>query len=446
MSSDLLSIASSGIMAARAALAVTAQNTANVDTSGYVKRGVSISELVAGNTGSAAGDISLLGVGAVGITRSVDDFRVAEARRTSANAVSADTQVTSLTNIQSALEQTGLYPAITGFEASLTQLTSNPGDSSLRASVLSSAENLAQTFNLASTQLGQAGQAMQFDAAGSVTQINQLATNLAAVNVKISADTDPAANQAGLLDERDSLLQSMSQYVGLTTTIQPDQTVKVQIGGGSGPVLVSGGTTASFAMTTAANGTLSFTLGGTAVNLSGGSLSGQAQSLTTLAATTSSLDGIAAGLITAANTAQAGGAALDGTAGQPLFTGTSAATMGVALTSGAGIATAPAGSAAGSLDRTNLTALQNAVQTANTAGATSDLLFSVSSAVQNATTTQTALDAIATNTKTALEAQSGVNLDQEASNLLRYQQAYEASGKVIQTAQTLFDSLLAAIN
>jgi flagellar hook-associated protein 1 FlgK len=39
---------------------------------------------------------------------------------------------------------------------------------------------------------------------------------------------------------------------------------------------------------------------------------------------------------------------------------------------------------------------------------------------------------------------SGVNLDEEAANLLRYQQAYQACAKIIQASQTLFDSLLAA--
>ncbi|MBC7380148.1 MAG: flagellar hook-associated protein FlgK [Burkholderiaceae bacterium] len=39
---------------------------------------------------------------------------------------------------------------------------------------------------------------------------------------------------------------------------------------------------------------------------------------------------------------------------------------------------------------------------------------------------------------------SGVNLDEEASNLLRFQQAYQASAKLIQASQTLFDALLAA--
>jgi len=42
------------------------------------------------------------------------------------------------------------------------------------------------------------------------------------------------------------------------------------------------------------------------------------------------------------------------------------------------------------------------------------------------------------------QAASGVNLDEEAANLLRYQQAYQASAKIIQTSQTLFDSLLTA--
>jgi len=45
-------------------------------------------------------------------------------------------------------------------------------------------------------------------------------------------------------------------------------------------------------------------------------------------------------------------------------------------------------------------------------------------------------------TKTAVEAESGVNLDEEAANLIRYQQAYQAAGKVMQIASELFDVLL----
>lgn len=43
---------------------------------------------------------------------------------------------------------------------------------------------------------------------------------------------------------------------------------------------------------------------------------------------------------------------------------------------------------------------------------------------------------------TAQQAESGVNLDEEATNLLRYQQAYQAAGKVMQTANQMFELLL----
>lgn len=51
-------------------------------------------------------------------------------------------------------------------------------------------------------------------------------------------------------------------------------------------------------------------------------------------------------------------------------------------------------------------------------------------------------DVILTQTIAAQQAESGVNLDEEAANLIRYQQAYQAAGKVMQIASTLFDTLL----
>jgi flagellar hook-associated protein 1 FlgK len=53
---------------------------------------------------------------------------------------------------------------------------------------------------------------------------------------------------------------------------------------------------------------------------------------------------------------------------------------------------------------------------------------------------------VLTQATTAQQAQSGVNLDEEAANLIRFQQAYQASGKVLQIASTLFDTLLSLGN
>ncbi|MBS0255327.1 MAG: flagellar hook-associated protein FlgK [Proteobacteria bacterium] len=442
MASDLLNIGKSGALAARAALDVTGQNIANAGTAGYVRRTISQAEVTTTTALGMYNDISLSGVRITGIGRNADAFRQAEVRRTGADAARASAQVDGLTNADQALESSNLYPAITKFEANLAQLAGNPTDPAMRANTLASATTLAQSFNLASTSLAQVGAGLRADSADAVTQINTLATNLARLNVQISGDPNPETNQAGLLDQRDQILSQLSQFADVTTTFAPNQTVKVQLGGASGPVLVNGSSASAFAMQTAANGTISFTVGGATAALSGGSLAGKAQALTSVAANATQLDSLASALIGAANSAQAGGVALDGSAGQPLFSGTGAGSIAVALTSGSQLATAPAGAGANSRDAGNLTALQASLNSANLATGTDSLLFTSASAVQQATTTRDALKAIASNAQTSLDAQAGVNLDDEAANLLKYQQAFQASGKVMQVASTLFDSLL----
>lgn len=76
-------------------------------------------------------------------------------------------------------------------------------------------------------------------------------------------------------------------------------------------------------------------------------------------------------------------------------------------------------------------------------GAYAQLVSSVGNTTQqmqvNSTAQQTLLDN-ATQTQQQL---SGVNLDEEAANLLRFQQAYQAAAKMIQIGSTLFDTILA---
>ena len=59
--------------------------------------------------------------------------------------------------------------------------------------------------------------------------------------------------------------------------------------------------------------------------------------------------------------------------------------------------------------------------------------------IQTASTAQASL---VTQITTAQQSVSGVNINEEAANLLQYQQLYQANSKVIQTAQTLFQTLL----
>ena len=346
-------------------------------------------------------------------------------------------------NVEAALEQAGLYPAMTRFDEALQQLAADPVDPSLRTAALEQARTLARTFNLADRGLTTVASGLTFAATDGVTQVNRLGAELARTNLQLARSTPGTADHVLLLDQRDNLLGQMAGYADIATSFAPDQTVSVRIGGAAGPVLVTGGTIDPLTMTQAADGTLSFANGAGGVTLSGGSLAGQAQGLVLVRDSRVQLDGIAAVLSGTANAAQAAGAALDGSSGQPLFSGNTAAALSVALTSGAQLATAPAGAGAGSRDPAGLVNLRGALDAANVAGRIDALLFGISSATQGRAITADALDAIAGSARLALDAQAGVDLDAEAVNLVRFQQAFQASSKAIQIASDLFDTLLA---
>ena len=442
MASNLISIANSGARAAKAALDITAQNISNASSDGYVRRSVSLSELAINSISASPTAITLAGVRVSGIVRNADMFRQSEVRRTGADAARADAEVQGLENIESAVEQTGVYDSIVDFEAALKQLLSDPVDGSLRASALEQGRTLAQTINTAASSLDAAGDGLRFEAQDGIDQVNTLTTELARVNLRLARASDASSDQSSLLDQRDSLLQKISTYVDTSTTFADDGTVELRLGGSSGPDLVNGGSATTLAMATAADGTLTFTLGATAATVSSGSVAGKNQALGELANVRAQLDTIASDIITAVNGVQTAGVDINGAAGQPMFAGTDAASMTIALTSGNQIATAPAGAAANSRDASNLEAMRSALDTADPAGSMDTLLFGISSAVAGRSVTRDALQSIAGTAKVALEAQSGVDLDQEAVNLTLFQQAYQANGRVMQVASDIFDSIL----
>jgi len=443
VASDLLSIGLSGAKVARAALDVTAQNISNAATDGYVRRSVSLTEVASTGYNQNVRDVSLSGVRVDRIVRNADAFRQSEVRRTGADTARADAEVKGLGNVESAIEQSGIYPAITGFESALQKLKEDPVDTSLRASVIEAARTMSATFQIASQEMDAVGKGLRFEASDGTTQVNRIAGELARTNLRLSRAADASSDQTALLDQRDKLLADLSQYGDIGTTLAQDGSVTVTLGS-TAPAnpLVSGGNTAALAMTTAADGTVSYTLGGNALSLSGGSLAGQQLALGKLAQLGSDLDGLAANIVATVNGVQGSGTDRDGNPGAALLAGSSAGTISLATSDPARIATAPAGAPANSRDAGNLDALRNALSAADPAGKMDAILFDVSATVAGRTVTRDALATISDAAKTALAAQTGVDLDTEGVNLVRYQQAFQASGRVMQVATSIFDSLL----
>lgn len=437
--SNLLNIGKSGAMAARAALDLTAQNIANAGNPDYARRSLAIAEVAATSGIGVEPGTALSGVRVDRVLRSDSLFLQNEARRTSGDLARADAELAGLTHVESAIEQAGIYGAIVDFEASLSRLASDPLGGALRAAAMEDGRRLAETFHVASNALDVAESDARLKTEAVVEQVNLLAAELAGTNVGIARAQSGTSGMAVLHDRRDALLRDLAELTGGSASLDSLGRATVTLGG---EVLVQGTQANTLAASANADGSLAFTVGGNGVTMRSGSLLGGSQAMQAIGGLRMQLDDLAVQVMDTLNTAQANGTAPDGAAGQPFFSGTGAADMALALTSGSQIATAPAGSPAGSRDISNLQALRDALSNGGPAQGADTLLFGLSSAIDARSVTRDALRTIADTAQVTLSTETGVDLDQEATNLLRYQQAFQANGRVIQAAADVFDTIL----
>lgn len=78
--------------------------------------------------------------------------------------------------------------------------------------------------------------------------------------------------------------------------------------------------------------------------------------------------------------------------------------------------------------------------------AVSGLVTAIGTQAQQVNTAQTAQTAVNSSAQAAVQSTSGVNLDEEAANLLQWQQAFQASAQVLTTAESLFTTLIDSVN
>jgi flagellar hook-associated protein 1 FlgK len=109
---------------------------------------------------------------------------------------------------------------------------------------------------------------------------------------------------------------------------------------------------------------------------------------------------------------------------------------------GTGYYTLNAGNAEKLMDLRDLATFDGATMTDGYASLIAEIGVRTQSAQYAATVSQ----AIAANAASDKASVSGVNLDEEAAKLIQYQQAYQASSKMIQVAQTIFDSMLQSVS
>ncbi|MBY0519895.1 MAG: flagellar hook-associated protein FlgK [Sphingomonas sp.] len=444
--SDLLSIGASGLRAYQSALTTVSDNIANANTPGYSRRTTTLAD-VAPSTGVLTSQRSATGNGVIvtGVNRGADPLRAAAVRTASADLARTETSIGALDRIETSLAGGNLANSLTSFFNAARSVAANPTASAPRAAAVEAANGVATAFATTGRALDQAAADLDSTAEGAVDSINALAASLTRVNNGLGRSASGSAAQANLLDQRDQLLDELSALTDIGIATDALGRASVTVGGPSGPVLVNGTDAGSVTYVRGQSGVASFAVfrTGTSSSISptGGALAGIAEGAQRISDTRAQLNQIASDFVSGVNAVQAQGRDLDGVPGAALFAvGTTATDISVSLASPRGIAAAAVGG--GPRDNTNLAALESLRNSGAFEAQTTGLIAENGATLQGRQTVADAQSAIRDGAITARDAVSGVNLDNEALDLLRFQQAYQASSRVIQVARDTFQSLL----
>jgi flagellar hook-associated protein 1 FlgK len=220
----------------------------------------------------------------------------------------------------------------------------------------------------------------------------------------------------------------------------------VQAGNATGPKLVEGANAAIVAQTSNDEGAFAFTarqvdgsVQGMAPN--GGALAGIAESGARISAARGEISQMAQDFAEGVNAVQAAGSDLQGNAGQPIFSvGDPAYQLSVVMTDPRGIAAAATGG--GTRDNSNLAGLDALRTSGNFEQGVTDLTAANGAALAGRNSIVDAQSSIRDAAVSARDSVSGVNVDEEAVDLMRFQQAYQASARVIQVARETLQSIL----
>ncbi|MDV3458506.1 flagellar hook-associated protein FlgK [Sphingomonas sp. HF-S4] len=442
--SDMLSIGLSSLKAYQTALTTVSENIASAGTAGYSRRTTDIREVVA-PAGITTGTAQGMGVVASGLTRAADVYKTAAVRIATADLAKTEAGATWLQRVEESLTGNKLGSQLTTFFNSAKAVAADPASMAPRAAMIEAASSIASAFAATGTALDGALADLDKSAEAGTGQLNALAKALGRVNAGLGRQQNGTSGQAALLDERDRLLESMSAIADVSVMTDPAGRAVVRVGGVAGPVLVQGENAGAITYKRSDEGLVAYTLQfqgeGTPVFPSGGALAGFAEGAERLSAALAEVSTLATAFAEGINAVQAAGDDLNGNPGAPMFeAGDPAYKLKLVLNDPRGIAAAATG--AGIRDNANLAGLE----ALRSSGRFEDTIASVTSANAAALSArksvagaQTAMRDSAIAERTAA---TGVNVDEEAVDLIRFQQAYQASSRVIQIARETLNSIL----
>ena len=445
--SDLLTIGKSGVLAYQNALAGISENVVNANNAGYARRQVTMKEqaAAAGPLFLSRNSSSFNGVLGADVSRVWDQYSAQRAWSANSDSSQASTRSQWYGTVEDTLNDgdSGVGVKLTAIFTSANALASNPTDGTLRQSFLYAIQDAAGTINKTTANLAKVSDTVATQASNAVAEVNSALTSLARINMALKTAPQQTAGRAGLEDQRDALIGTISDKIGVDVSFDTYGAATIRMNDTGGPVLLDGSNIipGQLNLQVAANGTLSMTAtnDGTtsAVSPISGALAGYAEAANQILGRQQQLDGLAAKLVQQINTWNAQGTDLNGNPGANLMSGTDAATIALAVSDTDLVAAANATTPNGNL--LTLSGLRDANGVEGSwRSMVNDQALRVQSAQSQEASASTAKDAAYSD----LDNVSGVDLDAEAADLMRFQQAYSASAKIIQTARETLQSVL----
>jgi flagellar hook-associated protein 1 FlgK len=460
----LLTIGQTAMLAQQKAIDITGNNIANVNTEGYSRQRLNLVQ----NSPVRVNDLTMsTGVSAEQeIQRFYDAFVTLQINSEKESYGRWEAQKSALEKVELMFDETseyGISQAMTEFWNEWQQLSKNPSGTVERTSLISSAIYLTKIFNETSDSLTAYRSDIDTSVNNVVEEINSIADKIAELNLQITEVEVTGHNANEYRDEREMRLKELSSLIDIEYFEDEMGQVSVVVGGSK--TLVEKSTT--WDLVTIDNGGVQDVYwqssDGTNVNITSdiddGELKGWIETRDTLLpGYLSELDSLAAAIVSGVNAIHSAGTTLDGTTttGVNFFdpTGTTAGSIAVnsavlANTDLIAAAYATEGIPGGNQAAIDIAELQNTTQ-ATLGNATFDDFYSalvgtIGNDLNTASFNYDHQITMLNQLENQRQEISGVSLDEEMVNLIKFQHAYNAAAKMITTADELIQTLLGLV-
>lgn len=449
-----IGIGQSGLRAANLGIQATSHNVANVNTPGYTRRAA----LTSTQDPLRKGNVWIgQGVSSDGLLRQSSHTLSTRLLREQGAAAQASTgwqALRGLERIYDGAERTTLPSTLGAFFDSLSAATQDPSDPALRSAVTSAAQALGTGFRSDARAFADARADQRSDLAAALPQVNADLAQVAKLNEAIAASRSGSLGAGDLIDQRDAYLTSLAEQAGVQVHFDADDVATVFIGGHAA---VSGGEARTLALDPAAGEprvTLSHSAdkGIDVTDGLGGRAGARVGAWHEIDGRATQLDTLASSLADALNAAHGAGFDASGAPGGAVFA-YSATDPAASLTIDPGLQADPtqwafassASALAGDIGalRTLIDLEQAPIVGGERPGdALRNLGAGLGQRIAELETLTQRHAGMADDLEETRQQLFGVDLDEEAANLMQYQAAYQASARVVTTSNDLVNTLL----